>query len=78
MVSQLQPVAPSTNGAVIIARLTFANRSARSRPLSTQPPAEFAAIADSFNVYGCSAAPLLVKVLTQCGDDLNRRNQPWN
>ena len=42
------------------------------------PPDEFAAIAPSFNVYGYSAAQLLVKVLTQYGDDLNRRNQPWN
>ena len=74
MISQLQHEAASTHGAVIIARLTFANRSARSRPLSTQPPAEFAAIADSFNVYGYSAAQLLVKVLAQCGDDLTHAN----
>jgi len=31
-------------------------------------------IADSFNVYGYSAAQLLVKMLTQCGDDLTRAN----
>jgi branched-chain amino acid transport system substrate-binding protein len=29
-------------------------------------------IADSFNVYGYSAAQLLVQVLKQCGDDLTR------
>jgi branched-chain amino acid transport system substrate-binding protein len=31
-------------------------------------------IADSFNVYGYSAAQLLVQVLKQCGDDLTRAN----
>ena len=31
-------------------------------------------IADSFNVYGYSAAELLVQVLKQCGDDLTRQN----
>jgi branched-chain amino acid transport system substrate-binding protein len=31
-------------------------------------------IADSFNVYGYSAAELLVQVLRQCGDDLTRKN----
>jgi branched-chain amino acid transport system substrate-binding protein len=31
-------------------------------------------VADSFNVYGYSAAELLVKVLKQCGDDLTRAN----
>jgi ABC-type branched-subunit amino acid transport system substrate-binding protein len=31
-------------------------------------------IADSFNVYGYSAAQLLVQVLRQCGDDLTRAN----
>jgi ABC-type branched-subunit amino acid transport system substrate-binding protein len=31
-------------------------------------------IADSFNVYGYSAAQLLVKVLAQCGDDLTHAN----
>jgi len=31
-------------------------------------------IADSFNVYGYSAAQTLVQVLTQCGDDLSREN----
>jgi branched-chain amino acid transport system substrate-binding protein len=30
--------------------------------------------ADSFNVYGYSAAQLLVQVLKQCGDDLTRAN----
>jgi branched-chain amino acid transport system substrate-binding protein len=31
-------------------------------------------IADSFNVYGYSAAELLVQVLKQCGDELTRQN----
>ena len=31
-------------------------------------------VADSFNVYGYSAAQTLVQVLTQCGDDLSREN----
>jgi branched-chain amino acid transport system substrate-binding protein len=31
-------------------------------------------IADSFNVYGYSAAQTLVQILTQCGDDLSREN----